>query len=254
MSAAATAAQPRLTGGIVASVLLHGALVGAFLFMRPAPEPPSPPLYRVQLLAAPPGERAVGVVQNQPAPAPAPAPAKPQPVTPPPKAVAPKLAPKIHASKAKPKTIPKAVTPLPPTPAKSAEPAKTDEQPKPQDAAPPPVAGGGPTGGKGADVANVNTGGIDFPYPFYTQNIVRQLILHLGPTTSRFTAEVRFIIHRDGSVTGIDLVTQGNYTFDQRALGAVEAAANAKAFGPLPAGFREDILPVTFRFSPEILR
>lgn len=246
MSAVATAAQPRLTWGIIASVLFHGALIGAFLFMRPAPEPPSPPLYRVQLLAAPPGERAVGVVQDHPAAAPA----KPQPVTPPPKAVAPKLAPKIHTPKVRPKAIPKAATPLPPTPA----PPKAADQPKPDESAPPPTAGGGPTGGKGADVANVNTGGIDFPYPYYTQNIVRQLILHLGPTTSRYTAEVRFIIHRDGSVTGVDLVSQGNYTFDQRALGAVEAAANAKAFGPLPPGFREDILPVTFRFTPEMIR
>ena len=35
-------------------------------------------------------------------------------------------------------------------------------------------------------------------------------------------------------------------------LGAVEAAANAKSFGPLPSGFSEDILPVTFRFSPQL--
>src|SRR5579884_1894357 len=166
----------------MASVLFHGALVGAFLLMRPAPEPPSPPLYRVQLLAAPPGERAVGVVQDQPAVAPP----NPQPVTPSPKAVAPKLAPRIHTPKARPKAIPKAATPVPPTPP---EPAKTAEQAKPNQATPPPTAGGGPTGGKGADVANVNTGGIDFPYPYYTQNIVRQLILHLGPTNSRYTAE-----------------------------------------------------------------
>jgi hypothetical protein len=46
----------------------------------------------------------------------------------------------------------------------------------------------------------------------------------------------------------------GNYSFDQRAYGAVEAAANAKAFGALPPGFREDILPVRFRFTPSIMR
>jgi hypothetical protein len=34
----------------------------------------------------------------------------------------------------------------------------------------------------------------------------------------------------------------------------VESAANAKAFGALPAGFNEDILPVTFRFSPRVIR
>ncbi|HTE44853.1 MAG TPA: hypothetical protein VK636_06385, partial [Gemmatimonadaceae bacterium] len=45
-----------------------------------------------------------------------------------------------------------------------------------------------------------------------------------------------------------------DYAFNQQALGAVEAVANAKLFGPLPPGFQEDILPVTFRFSPNLSR
>ena len=57
-------AAPRLTGGVVASVVLHGALIAAFLFLHAPEPPPSPPMYRVQLFAAPPGERAVGVVQE----------------------------------------------------------------------------------------------------------------------------------------------------------------------------------------------
>jgi len=48
------------------------------------------------------------------------------------------------------------------------------------------------------------------------------------------------------------VTSSGNYSFDQKALGAVEAAANAKRFGRLPDGFREDILPVTFRFTPSL--
>jgi hypothetical protein len=49
------------------------------------------------------------------------------------------------------------------------------------------------------------------------------------------------------------LVTRsGNYSFDTQAQGAVESAANAHAFGALPPGFHEDILPVTFRFSPQL--
>jgi hypothetical protein len=112
-------------------------------------------------------------------------------------------------------------------------------------------------GGKGTDVATVETPGIDFDYPFYTTNIVRRLIQYFGNFNGSLKAEVRFVIRRDGSVdpASIRLVTpSGNYTFDQRALGAVEAAANAKAFGPLPGGFREDILPVTFWFSPQVIR
>ena len=71
------AAAPRLGGGFFASVLFHGALVAAFFALRPPPAPPTPPLYRVQLFAAPPGQRAVGVVQE-----PQPAPVTPTPVPP----------------------------------------------------------------------------------------------------------------------------------------------------------------------------
>jgi protein TonB len=145
--------------------------------------------------------------------------------------------------------------PTPPKVATPTQPAKTPEQPTPTAQAP--TAGGGPTGGKGADVAAVDTPGIDFPYPGYTNNIVRQLILRFGQSSARLTAEVRFVIRRDGSVDPESIKrvpSSGDYSFDQRALAAVEAAANANAFGPLPPGFREDILPVTFRFSPSLIR
>lgn len=232
---------PRLSGGIVASVVLHGGLIVAFFALRPPPPPPTPPLYQVRLFAAPPGERAIGVVQP-----PQPVPETPAP-TPPATKAATRPTPVAPKTKAKPTPAPKAATPVAPT--------KTVEQPK--TTAPAPTAGGGPTGGKGADVANVQTPGIEFPYPYYTNNIVRRLILQFGQASVRYTAEVRFVIRRDGSVDpeSIHLVTSsGNYSFDQRALGAVEAAANAKVFGPLPPGFREDILPVNFRFSPTLIR
>lgn len=235
------ASAPRLSGGIVASVVLHGGLIVAFFALRPPPPPPTPPLYQVRLFAAPPGERAIGVVQP-----PQRVPETPAP-TPPATKAATRPTPVAPKTKAKPTPAPKAATPVAPT--------KAAEQPKTN--APAPTAGGGPTGGKGADVANVQTPGIEFPYPYYTNNIVRQLILQFGQASVRYTAEVRFVIRRDGSVDpeSIHLVTSsGNYSFDQRALGAVEAAANAKVFGPLPPGFREDILPVNFRFSPTLIR
>jgi outer membrane biosynthesis protein TonB len=231
------AVQPRLGAGIVASVLLHGGLVAAFFVLRPGAPPPGPPIYRVRLIAAPAGERAIGVVQ----PKPEPVVEKPVPVTPP--KPTPKKAPAPVKTPAKPtKQAPTAATPTP-SPPKTAEPA--------------PTAGGGPTGGRGADIANVLTPGIEFPYPAYTDNIVRQLIKFFGQTTARFEAEVSFVIRRDGTVDPetIRFVTRSkNYSFDQRAYGAVEAAANANAFGPLPSGFREDILPVRFKFTPSIMR
>jgi outer membrane biosynthesis protein TonB len=104
----------------------------------------------------------------------------------------------------------------------------------------------------------VNTGGIDFPYPGYLENIVRQIALRFKPATrGALRAEVFFMINRDGSVppSSIRLVTRsGVYSFDADAQGAVEAAANAKSFGALPAGFTSDALPVTFRFDPRLLR
>ena len=66
-----------------------------------------------------------------------------------------------------------------------------------------------------------------------------------------------FTIRRDGSVApeSIRLVSPSAvYSFNQDAIAAVEAAANRNAFGPLPPGFREDILPVRFTFDPVTIR
>ena len=117
------------------------------------------------------------------------------------------------------------------------------------------LAGGGPIGGKGTDVATVQTEGLDFPFPGYLNNIVRQIALRFNPSdaNSGLRAEVRFVIRRDGSVIGIGFVTRsGNYAFDLEAHGAVEAAASQ--FGALPEGFRDDALPVVFSFDPRIIR
>jgi outer membrane biosynthesis protein TonB len=119
----------------------------------------------------------------------------------------------------------------------------------------PTPAGGGPTGGKGNDVANVDMQGIEFPYPRYTEGIVREILKQFGTSNMRYTAVIRFVIRRDGSVdpNSIQFVNRsGNYPFDMKAFGSIEAIANAKLFGPLPGGFRDDILPVTFRFSPQL--
>jgi periplasmic protein TonB len=228
------AAEPRLTGGVVASVFLHGGLLAAFVFARSSTPVPQPRMISVRMIAAPSGDPAVGVVK----------PSAPVVEAPPPKpAVAPK--PAAPATKTKPTPAPKQVTQT--VPLKNA--------PKPAPDAP--KAGGVSTGGRGADVANIDTPGIQFDYPYYTNHIVSELVRRFGALAGSLEAEVRFVIKRDGSVdpSSIKLVTpSGNYSFDNRALSAVESAANAKAFGALPAGFNEDILPVTFRFSPKIIR
>jgi hypothetical protein len=40
-------------------------------------------------------------------------------------------------------------------------------------------------------------------------------------------------------------------SFDLSAQGAVEAAANAGAFGPLPEGFPSDVLAISLWFKPQ---
>jgi len=220
---------------LAASLLLHGLLIALFFVLRASAPPPSAPVYRVDLVAAPPGERAAGVV-------------KPQPV-----------APASTAIPIRPKTAPHEMpapnTKVPPR-AKTPEATPTlPAQTKP-DTKVPTTAGGGETGGRGTDVVTVNTGGIEFPYPSYLENIVRQIAIRFKRSPGgALRAEVFFIINRDGSVaaSSIQLVTRsGVYSFDTEALGAVEAAS--RSFEPLPPGFTGESLPVTFRFDPRILR
>lgn len=233
------AAAPRLTGGIVASVLLHGALIVAVFFSRTSKPMPAPMMIRVSMLAAPAAPtRSAGVVAPETPAPPVPIPPEAKPVT-----AAPKVATPIPKAKA-----------APPKRATQTEAPKARETQAASDA---PKAAGGETGGRGTDVATIDTPGIEFDYPFYAQNIVRQLMIYFGRFNGTLKAEVQFVIRRDGSVDpqSMRLVTpSGNYSFDQRALGAVEAAANAHKFGALPGGFREDILPVTFWFSPQVIR
>jgi protein TonB len=224
-----------LTGSLGASAAAHVAILAlAFWFLRPGPPVILPPIYKVNIVAAPAGPRAIGEVTSAPAPkAPAPAP------------------PKIRET---PKTVPvvkKAAVPKP----KRATPVE-----KPADKAPPkasetPKAGGGDKGDRGTDVATVQTAGIDFPYPGYLHNIVRQIALNfrVKNPNSPLSAVVSFLIHRDGSVTDVKFVTRsGVYSFDLEAQGAIERASTA--FGPLPEGFRDDVLPVVFSFDPRFLQ
>lgn len=228
----------RLSGPVGVSLGLHLAFVAlALVTFSKGESEVLPPIYKVNIVAAPPGPRAIGEVRPEPV--------TPQPVTPP------------------------AVTPPPPAPTREAavptakvtpQRSATRRTPvsKPEDQVPAtaaPRAGGGPTGGKGTDVATVQTEGIDFPFPGYLNNIVRQIALRFNPTDamSGRRAEVRFVIRRDGSIIGIAFVTRsGSYAFDLEAQGAVEAASSQ--FGPLPDGFRDDALPVVFSFDPRIIR
>lgn len=230
-----TRAQARpagLTAPLVASAALHVLVAAALVVASRADGKVNlPPMYKVELIAAPPGAPAVGVVTDAPTDA---------------------------AAKAKtpPKPTPDAVPIKKPAAKTSKSASKATPVAKARAAADAPRAGGGATGGAGADVANIRTEGIDFPFPGYLQNIVRQVRLNFSPSDrSLRTAEVFFFIRRDGSMAGFRFLQKsGSYSFDLECQGAVEAAAASKSWGPLPAQFMDDVLPVIFRFDPKTLR
>lgn len=215
---------PSNTGlGLAGTVLVHG-LAGVLLFGGAPTRRAQPPVYKVQLVAAPqpdPGARkAPEAVERPAAEPPAPLP-KPKPT------------PKSAASQAAPPPAPDAVR-------REAAPRTTPK------AAPLP----GETPSTGSDVATVSTEGVVFPYPEYLQNIMTQILRRwqrpFGSTP--LEAEVSFLIHRDGSITDLEFVKRsGSFAYDIEAQGAVEAAG--RFLGTLPDGWQPDVLFVRFYFS-----
>lgn len=220
------------------SLGLHASLVAVALLAARGAEVALPPVYKVDLVAAPAGPRAIGQVSQE-----TPTPTPETPVPPPKRAEAPNESPVPSTTAAAKKAAPRA------TQVPNAREVATRTTPAPQ-------AGGGPTGGKGTDVANVSVGGIAFPYPGYLENIVRQIALRFKPRRGdALTSEVVFLIRRDGTVTGFAFRKRsGSYEFDLEAQGAVEAAARSASFGALPDGFRDDVLTVIFSFDPQLIR
>lgn len=230
----------RLSVSIGISLVLHLGALALLAGFRPPPPPPQPPIYKVDLVAAPAGPRQAGVVTPQPRAEPE------QPAPVPPRAQA--------SPRDMPLPDPPPVRRQPPAPA-TPTPAPTTPQPRTA-AADAPVAGGGPVGGRGTDVATVRTEGIEFPFPGYLENIVRQIAMRFDPPRgANARAEVMFLVRRDGSISNFRFLTRsGVFAFDQEAQGAVEQAGSVRAYGPLPDGFSDDVLPVIFSFDPRVIR
>jgi protein TonB len=227
-----------LAGPFTLSAIFHAA-VATLLFHALGQSKPValPPMYRVNIVAAPPGERAIGEVKSREAKA---TPAVTQPAASPSTV---QETPVPVRSSVKPAPSPRTGTGAPKAAAKTATPTTGKTAPKAKVTAP-------------VD-AKVRTDGIEFAFPGYLNNIVRQIAIKFKPRNpaARLKAEVRFLIHRDGSVSDIQFIKRsGNFSFDLEAQGAVEAAASALAFGPLPDGFPDDALPVVFSFDPEFLK
>ena len=212
--------------GVLGTLLVHAA-AASFAFSRVKPITAVPPSYAVELVAAPapaPKQRLAREAVPTPPPEEKPAPVKPAP---------------------KPKPVKTAPAPKPP-------PTETRHEPPPKTSAPvAPVEGEAPS--TGTDVATIKTPGLQFPFPEYLRNIVTQVYRNWDRESARQNsfAEISFLIFRDGTVRDIRFVTRsGSFSFDLGAQGAIEAAGNARSFGPLPDGWDADVLPVSFYFKP----
>ncbi len=244
MRGLAQRAVPERVGGVglAGSAAVHAALIATVvLASQGRPVRVSLPAYRVELVAAAaPAEAASAGAVAEPAPTP-PA-ARPEP--------APAKRPPPSAQRA----------PAPPPPPSSAPAAPGRAQPATAaSAAPPTPATAAPAAqpGAGADPATIRTDGVEFPFPGYLRNLVAQVYRRWRPPSGNMNleAEVLFLVHRDGSIGGLQFVTRsGSFAFDLEAQGAIEAAARAGAFGELPAGYGPDVLPVSFFFSPRAIR
>ncbi len=171
--------------------------------------------------------------------------------------------PVVETTEPEPQPSPSEPEPAPPVAEEEPEPVPTEE-PEPEEEAQPveetPVdtteAEPSPTPseavGTGEDAVNMSMEGLEFAYPDYLENIITQINRFFRWTgTSRPTAEVYFVINRDGSVGDIRLVRRsGNAAFDFEAIGAIEQAGRRRAFGPLPEGFPADRLQLRFEFRP----
>ncbi|MBL0172642.1 MAG: TonB C-terminal domain-containing protein [Gemmatimonadaceae bacterium] len=231
-------ASGALRTGLAVSGVIHLSFLAALVVWGLQQDAPRPPIYRVELIGAPKGVRQAGVVTSKDAAmastAAAPSGAERAPVE---KALPSKKAP----AAATPKATPSAVR----SKAAGAKAASATKAALPK-------AGSGQDGGKGADVRNMRTEGIAFPFPGYLNNIVRQLTLAYSPrrVSAALVTEVKFVIRRDGSVTGIEIVkASGDRSFDLEAQATVESVGTARTFGPLPSGWSDDVLIVYFTFD-----
>lgn len=216
----------------VATVIVHGTAAG-ILLARPSVPKVMAPVYRVELVAAPrpePGARRAPDVVERP------------------------------AERAPPPVVRRAPEPRRTTVAREAPPreAQPEVQREPAPRTTPaeePAAGVTPS--TGTDVATINVPGVEFRYPEYLRNIVAEVYRrwHRPVAGEALQAEVLFFIHRDGSISSLQFTRRsGSFAFDLEAQGAIEAAGNQRAFGPLPDGFEAEILPVNFFFNPRTLR
>ncbi len=87
-------------------------------------------------------------------------------------------------------------------------------------------------------------------YPEYWNRIIREIGRCFRGSREAHRGTFRFTIHRDGTVSDIDVVeSSGSLAFEINAIEAIECAGRGR-LGPLPSDFQYETLPVLFSFEP----
>ncbi len=87
-------------------------------------------------------------------------------------------------------------------------------------------------------------------YPEYWNRIIREISRCFRGSREAHRGTFRFTIHRDGTVSDIDVVeSSGSLAFEINAIEAIECAGRGR-LGPLPNDFQYETLPVLFSFEP----
>jgi hypothetical protein len=100
---------------------------------------------------------------------------------------------------------------------------------------------------------NIRTAGIRCPSPEYCNNIPRQVRRFFRrPEGNTGAADVCFTVFRDGTVDDVHVERQrgGGIAFRMALIESVEQAALRKAFGPIPAEFNRESLPLCVEMAP----
>ncbi|HZD03415.1 MAG TPA: TonB C-terminal domain-containing protein [Longimicrobiales bacterium] len=219
----------------VGSAGIHAVAIALALWTTAAEPPPltNPLTFQIDIVSPPP--TTPEPAEEPPAPeedlvVEQPEPELPEPEEPPP----------VVEEKPKPKEVETPPPETKPTPPPETEPAEKK-----------PAADSAGERVSGEDL-QVRMEGLQRDYPRYYENIIRQINrCFRWQGRSGWEAQLYFVIHRDGTVSDLDIRREsGNIRFDVAASEAVGDCAGRGRFGPLPEDFAWDQLPVLFTFRP----
>ena len=227
---------------LATSLLLHGLLVAALILSGEFTRVPRyPPVYELNLIAAPPGETLA-----PPRARPRPEPEREEP--PPEEAATPEPEPEVLEEE--PELVPEETAEEEPPPEPEPEPAPEG----PETEAPPEereVENPRPDAGGNEAPFDAKVEGRPFPFPGYLERLVAKIGRNWRRTPSQVPrqAVVYFRVERSGRVSGIEVrESSGDFLFDQSAQRAVK---DASPLPPLPDGYTGDYLGVVFDFNEE---